>query len=359
MKNQDSFFSYTPEGMANILQEEYKCRDFVAKQLLEWVYQRSVFDFEQMSNLPKELRQKLKERFVMDLPTVSDSISTKESGTEKITLKLFDGKLVESVFMREGKQITLCLSSQVGCAQACIFCATGKMGILRNLTAGEIVAQILLWRQRRPKDMEGGVRLVFMGMGEPFHNMNQLFKALDVITSPLGLNIGARKITVSTSGVVKGIYRLMEYNPQIQLAISLHSVEQAVRDRWVPNCKDRVDDILKAARDFNKKTHRKVTFEMVIFGGDHIQTSRINKIGKVLQGIHCNINLIPYNPIKELQGNFVRPSFQETEYFKSILKRHQKEVTVRISKGRDIQAACGQLIPKAPDSTAGSNPVKA
>ncbi len=352
--SRESIYSFTPEGLTNILSEEYGAKPFVARQLLRWIYERGVDDFESMTDLGRELRTRLSSRFDLSLPVVEKKLEAKDGKTIKVVLRLSDTKLIECVLMCEDRGTTLCLSSQVGCAQACIFCATGQMGILRNLTAGEIVAQFLVLRKLKPKAFERPPRIVFMGMGEPFHNMNQLFKALETMIHENGLNIGARRITVSTSGVVKGIYRLMELQPQVQLAISLHTVEPGLRRLWVPNCKDSVDDILTAARVFTEKTGRKITFEMVLFGGEQMQTAKLNKLGKKLQGILCAINVIPYNPIPQLdEERYVRPSHQEIEYFKSVLSRWHREVTVRISRGRDIQAACGQLLPQTPDLKAG------
>lgn len=342
--NKQNLFSFTPSGITNVLVDELKCKPFVAKQLCSWIYEKGVYDFELMTNLSKDLRIRLADRFSMVLPEVRYELRSSDGKTIKLKLGLEDGREVESVFMREEKHATICLSSQVGCAQACVFCATGKMGIIRNLQAGEIVAQYLLFRKILANKFPKSVRIVFMGMGEPFHNLNQVFKSLNIFTSEQGLNIGARKITVSTSGVTKGIRKLAEEMPQIQLAISLHTSEQALRYKWVPNHKETVAEILQAARYFQTTTNRKITFEMVLFGGKQMQTSRLNKLGKSLKDIQCNINAIPYNPIPDGPAYFERPSHEEIEHFKGIMSHWNKEVTVRISRGRDIQAACGQLI---------------
>ncbi len=343
MKKQN-LFSFTPSSLLNILVDEFKCKPFVARQLCQWIYEKGVFDFDSMTNLSKDLRSKLKDRFHMTLPEIRYKLKSSDGKTIKLKLGLEDDYEVESVFMREDKHATICLSSQVGCAQACVFCATGKMGIIRNLQAGEIVAQYLLFRQLLGERFPNSVRLVFMGMGEPFHNINQVFKALEIFTHKQGLKIGSRKITVSTSGVTKGIRKLAEIMPQVQLAISLHTADQSLRHQWVPNHKESVNDILTAARDFQSSTNRKITFEMVLFGGEQMQTARLNKLGRSLQDISCNLNAIPYNPIPEGPEDFIRPTFEEIEHFKGIMSHWNKEVTVRISRGRDIQAACGQLI---------------
>ena len=343
MKKQN-LFSLTPSAILNVLVDEFKCKPFVAKQLCDWVYKKGVYDFALMTNLSQDLRSKLEDRFTMILPEIRYELKSSDGKTIKLKLGLEDGREVESVFMREDKHATICLSSQVGCAQACVFCATGQMGIIRNLQAGEIVAQYLLFRKILGERFPSSLRLVFMGMGEPFHNLNQVFKALQIFTDNEALGIGSRKITVSTSGVTKGIRRLAEEMPQVQLAISLHTSEQSLRYKWVPNQKETVAEILQAAQYFQSVTNRKVTFEMVLFGGKQMQTARLNKLGKSIQDIKCNINAIPYNPIPDGPQDFVRPTYEEIEHFKGIMSHWNKEVTVRISRGRDIQAACGQLI---------------
>ena len=318
------------------------------KQLLDWVYQKNVYDFDEMTNLSKKLRELLKERFEINLPKIHFKQKTADSKTIKLKLGLKDEKEVEAVFMKEQRHATICISTQVGCAQACVFCATGKMGVIRNLTAGEIVGQFLAFRQLLGDKLGESIRIVYMGMGEPFHNQNQVFKSLEIFTSPEAVGIGSRKITISTSGVVKGIYRLMNEFPKVQLAISLHTVEQNLRKQWIPNQKESVQEILDAAREFTKSTGRKITFEMVLFGGKGMQTARLNKLGKQIKGIHCNVNGIPYNPIEGLGDDFIRPTHEEINHFKEILSKWQNEVTVRISRGREIQAACGQLIINTP-----------
>jgi 23S rRNA (adenine2503-C2)-methyltransferase len=344
MHPKDSIFQFPPETLTNLLCEEFGQKTYVAKQVLDWVYDKGVYEFEKMSNLSKSIRTTLASRFDCSLPEITQELRSPRGETLKLRLKLRDGREVESVFMKERKKATICLSSQVGCVQGCSFCATGKMGIIRNLSAAEMIAQVLVFKRRLASSFPESVRLVFMGMGEPFHNLNQLFRALDTLTHSQGLGIGARKITVSTSGVVKGIFRLMEKKPQVQLAISLHTVDQSLRNLWIPNQKETVGQILGAAKEFTEKTGRKITFELVLFGGDHLKTAQINRLGKALKDIRCNINAIPYNPIEGAPQDFVRPTFEEIEKFRKILSHWNQEVTVRISKGRDIQAACGQLI---------------
>lgn len=341
---QESIFNFTPSALGNLLVEEMHCKPFVVNQILDWIYQKGAESFSSMSNLSKDLREKLEARFHMDLPSVEYELRSKDHKTIKLKLGLKDGKSIEAVYMKEEKHSTICLSSQVGCAQACVFCATGKMGVLRNLQASEIITQILVFKRIMGTSFPKSYRLVFMGMGEPFHNTNQLFKAVEIITHEKCLQVGARRITISTSGVVKGIYRLMEFKPQVQLAISLHTVNQELRKKWVPNMRESVEDILEAARVFTEKTGRKITFEMVLFGGKYVSTARLNKLAVKLKGIRCNVNAIPYNPIEDGPAGLLRPTHEEMEHFKQILKKHQQEVTIRISRGRDIQAACGQLI---------------
>lgn len=344
MHHKDSIFQFSPEALRNLFDQELAQKSFVAGQVLDWIYRKGETDFSKMSNLSKELRARLDQRFEASLPEVSGKQKSSNGDTIKLRLKLRDGKEIESVLMRERGKTTICISSQVGCAQGCLFCATGTMGIVRNLKASEMVGQILVFKKILGNSFPKSFRLVFMGMGEPFHNLNQLFRALDILTDSKGVGIGSRKITVSTSGVIKGIYRLMEHKPQIQLAISLHTADQELRQKWIPNHRESVRDILEAARVFTEKTGRKITIEMVLFGGDYLKTAQLNRLGKALQDIRCSINAIPYNPIAGAPNDFVRPTHEEIERFRSIITRWNQEVTVRISKGRDIQAACGQLI---------------
>ncbi len=344
MQKKENILGFTRSSLENLLVEEFKAPAFTAAQIFDWIYVKGALKFEDMSNISKAVRAKLADRFVFELPREAGQQRSKDGNTLKLRLELQDGKEIETVLMREGQKATLCLSSQVGCAQGCIFCATGKMGIIRNLSAGEITGQVRAFYKRFRGKVPKSLRIVMMGMGEPFHNLKQVFKALDILTDSKGLNIGARKITVSTSGVVKGIYRLMESYPQVQLAISLHTVDPELRKLWVPNQNESVDEILKAARTFTETTNRKITFEIVLFGGEMMSTSKINRLGKAIKGIHCNVNIIPYNPIEEAPPELLRPTPKEVHFFSEILKTWQEEITVRKSKGQDIQAACGQLI---------------
>ncbi|MCO4781393.1 MAG: 23S rRNA (adenine(2503)-C(2))-methyltransferase RlmN [Candidatus Cloacimonetes bacterium] len=343
MSKQENFFQLSPQGFENFITEELKQKKFVAKQVLDWVYQKKVFDFSLMTNLKKDLREILQERFKFEVPNVVYQLKAADHSTIKVTLELSDKKQIETVFMKEDRGVTICISSQVGCAQKCIFCATGKMYGLRNLQAHEIVGQIIALQEMLGDKFPENFRVVYMGMGEPLNNINQVFKSLEILTDSKGFNIGSRKITMSTSGVVKGIYRLADRFPQVQLAISLHTVDEQLRKKWVPNQKETVKEILQAARDFIKTTGRKITFELVLFGGSQVSTSKLNLLGKALKGIHCNVNAIPYNPIEDGPQYLTRPTHQEVEYFKDIMSKWHREITVRVSRGRDIQAACGQL----------------
>jgi 23S rRNA (adenine2503-C2)-methyltransferase len=344
MLRKENILSFTLPALQNLLVEEMKVPAYTASQIFDWIYVKGVTQFEAMTNLSKDLRAKLTERVQFEIPKEAARLRSKDGKTLKFKFTLLDGKEIETVLMRDGEKATLCLSSQVGCAQGCIFCATGKMGIIRNLSAGEITGQVLACFQHFRGKLPKSLRVVMMGMGEPFHNIKQVFKALDILTEAKGLNIGARKITVSTSGVVKGIYRLMELHPQVQLAISLHTVDPELRKLWVPSQSESVDEILEAARAFTKTTNRKITFEIVLFGGDLMSSSKINRLGKAIHGILCNVNIIPYNPIPDAPSELLRPTPKEIHFFSRILKSWQEEITVRKSKGRDIQAACGQLI---------------
>lgn len=321
--------------------DSWKEKKYKAKQIALWIYQRNICDFEKMTDLSKSLRQKLKENFTISyLPVASLQVSEKD-GTRKFLFTLEDNQKIESVLMREKKRIILCLSTQVGCPLACVFCATGEMGYKRNLSSGEIVNQILTIKTFL-KPGEKINNIVLMGMGEPLLNYENTLEALKIMTSELGLCLPARKITLSTAGVVDKIYQLAEENLKIKLAISLHSPADQLRTHLMPlNKKYPLKDLLAVAKHYAQKTRRRITFEYILIKGVNDSPRIALELAKAIQGIPCKINLILYNPIP---GNpLERPDQESVDKFKEILYPRTPAVTLRISKGQDIQAACGQL----------------
>jgi 23S rRNA (adenine2503-C2)-methyltransferase len=314
---------------------------FRARQIYRWIYARGVSEFEAMTDLSQALRAKLAADFRITSPRLSRrDVST--DGTIKFLLTLEDGLDVESVFIPDTPSNTFCISTQVGCAMKCGFCLTGKMGLVRNLTAGEIAGQV------RVLAAETGLRdkrfnIVLMGMGEPLHNYDQTMKALRMLASPHGLAISPRRITLSTVGVVPGLDRLAREPVMPNLAISLHATTEDQRDFLVPvNRKYGLEDILEACRRFPLKHRSRITFEYVMLRGINTSEQDARRLVKLMHGIRCKINLIPLNEAPGIP--FERPTDAEINEFASILADHHLTVSVRKSRGRDIRAACGQLI---------------
>lgn len=311
-----------------------------AKQILCWVYDKGATAFDQMSDLPKTIRKQLAEQFQF-FQTKVDTISQTTDGTEKFLVHLSDGNVIESVLLREGKRITACVSTQVGCAMACRFCASGLLGMERNLTAGEIVEEALHVKNHLLPD-ERLTNIVFMGIGEPFANYDDVVKAIRTMNAEWGLGIGARHITISTVGIIDGIRRLAHEGLQVNLAISLHAPSDIIRSKIIPsNKKTGIKNIIAAARDYFEVTRRDISFEYILIDGLNASKQDAESLARLLKGIQCNINVLPVNPVEEFNW---RPPSQETmEIFCRTLEKHGLVVTLRKKKGSHINAACGQL----------------
>jgi 23S rRNA (adenine2503-C2)-methyltransferase len=311
---------------------------FRAKQVWEWVFQKFVFSFDEMTNLSKKDIEKLKERFPTILPPV-EKILKDSDGTMKALLKLEDGELIEAVALPEGKNMTFCLSSQVGCSVKCIFCRTGKHGLVRNLTADEIILQVLVLIR---KTAQKPTNIVFMGMGEPFHNTREVFKAIDFLTDPKSLAMATRRITISTSGVIEGIAALTNRPGEVNLAVSLHAVEDEARARLVPASKNfSVKKLREAISNYISLSGRRVTFEMVLLKNLNDQLSDAHNLVSFCEGLNCHINIVRFNKFPGCKYE-PAPLAMEKE-FRKLLKNAGIPVTVRKSKGSEILAACGQL----------------
>lgn len=311
-----------------------------AKQILSWIYDKGATTFDEMSNLSKSFRERLEKKCQV-FQTKVDSITQTDDGTEKFLVHLSDGNVIECVLLREGKRITVCVSTQVGCAMACRFCASGLLGLERNLTTGEIVEQALHVKNHLPPD-ERLTNIVFMGIGEPLANYDNVVKSIRIINAEWGLGIGARHITVSTVGIVDGIRRLALEGLQVNLAISLHAPDDITRSGIIPsNKKIGIKNIIAAAEEYFNITGRDISFEYILIDGVNASKKDAESLAKLLKGIQCNINILPLNPIKEFN---LRPPPQETiETFCKTLGRLGVVVTLRKKKGDDINAACGQL----------------
>lgn len=315
-------------------------KPFTGRQLYKWVFNQGGDVFDSMTDLSKEFRHILDERYRIGHLDYLQRASSRD-GTNKTLWQTEDGLLIESVLIPDDNRLTLCMSSQAGCPLGCTFCATGKMGFKRNLTDGEIYDQYLLTRLRLPGDTKI-TNIVFMGMGEPLLNYRNLLKACDKLTNQLGAGMAARKITVSTVGMVNGIYKLGEDNPRLNLAISLHSAIDTKREKLIPiAAKYPLTKLKEAAIHYAKISDNRVTFEYLLIDGINDGIEDAKALADYVRGIPCKINLIIFNPVDGLPFN--RPNDTAIETFKEYLLPRTPAVTIRKSKGVDIAAACGQL----------------
>jgi 23S rRNA (adenine2503-C2)-methyltransferase len=315
---------------------------FRARQLYEWIYRSLVLDFEDMTNLPGSLRRKLQDLAVMRPLLALDTATSANGLTAKTLFQLPDGETIEAVLMRYEGRHTVCISSQVGCAIGCPFCATGQSGFTRNLSSGEIIAQVLHFAYQLHEQELSITNVVFMGMGEPLANYEATWQAVEVLNDKKGFGLGARRFTVSTVGLVPGIRRLAQEQIAIGLAVSLHAANDALRDRLVPiNKRYPLSKLLDACREYILHTGRRVSFEYALMEGINDSPSQATELGYLLRGMLCHVNLIPLNPS---EGCTCRPSSHgSTMAFRRELNRLGIANTVRLERGRDIQAGCGQL----------------
>lgn len=309
-----------------------------ADQILDWVFDKKVNDFEAMTNLSKEHRAFLKERFKIPFLKLLDKRVSQIDGTTKFLWELEDGETIESVLLYHPGRITACISTQVGCPIKCVFCATGKSGFVRNLSTAEIVAQVLSMEKEEKKKI-GNV--VYMGMGEPLLNYENVVKSIRILNHRKMGNIGIRRITLSTVGIPEKIVQLANEGLDINLAISLHAPSNFKRDELVPiNRKYSIEEILEAVRFYQSKTGRRVTIEYVLIRGLNDEISDAKKLAEILRGLKVYVNLIPVNPVDE---SLKKPSRERLLAFKRILLENGIEAEIRREKGSDIEAACGQL----------------
>lgn len=343
---QESLLSYTPDALAALL-VEYGQKPYRAKQLLEWIWKHRVKDFARMTNLPPALRADLAARFTLrpiELVEISESTT---GGTRKFLSRLQDGHLVESVIIpaaqgqggEQSGRLTLCVSSQVGCAFGCRFCASGLLGFTRNLSAAEILAQILQAEEISGRRVDN---LVFMGMGEPLANMDNLLLALTLIMDGNALGIGARHITISTSGNVPGIKRLAEFGKPLRLAVSLHGARDEIRSQVMPvNRKWPLGELIPALKQWMNASKHKITLEYILIKDVNAMLPEAGYLANIAHSLNAKVNLIPYNTVEGLP--WVRPSEADCRAFCQALIRRHIPVTMRYEKGHDINAACGQL----------------
>lgn len=320
---------------------EHGQQKFRAKQIFEWLYEKRVDTIDEMTNLSKDLRALLKDNFTI---TTLETAVKQESrdGTIKFLFELQDGYTIETVLMRHEYGNSVCVTTQVGCRIGCTFCASTLGGLKRNLEAGEIVAQVLTVQKALDATDERVSSIVIMGIGEPFENYDEMIDFLKIVNHDNGLNIGARHITVSTSGIIPKIYDFADEEIQINFAVSLHAANDEIRSKLMPiNRAYSIDKLMEAIQYYQEKTNRRITFEYGLFGGVNDQLTHARELAHLIQGLNCHVNLIPVNHVPE--RNYVKTSKEDIFKFEKELKRLGINATIRRNQGSDIDAACGQL----------------
>lgn len=322
-----------------IILEKLGQKPFHARQIFSWIYKKGIEDFDLMSDLSFELRRALKENLYFT-KLVAEEIKKSQDGTEKFLFKLEDGSLIESALIPAKNRSTICISSQVGCKFSCKFCASGLGGFKRNLNIAEIASQVLFIKKySQDKKI---THIVFMGTGEPLDNYENVLKAMRIFNSPDGLNIAARRITISTSGIIPGIKKLAQENLQIELSVSLHAADNKTRNLLMPiNKKYPLQELINELRINFKKTGRQITFEYILIHNLNCDLESAKRLGSILKGFDFKLNLIPYNKIEEF--GFEPPTKLEVLFFQNELTKKGIRSTLRMPRGRDINAACGQL----------------
>lgn len=330
--------SLTYEKLNSVI-EELGQPTFRAKQIYTWLHKYGVTSFDEMTNISKQLREILADKYFISTCEIEDKYTSKIDDTVKYLFRLYDGEYVESVIMKYKYGYTICVSSQVGCKMGCTFCASTLAGFKRNLTAGEIEAQL----QSAQKDLQIKIsHIVLMGIGEPLDNFDNVIDFLYNVNNENGLNISMRNITLSTCGVVPRIYDLMALNLQLTLTISLHAPNDNIRSKTMPiNRKYNMDELIKACKNYADKTGRRVSFEYTLIKDVNDSTKDALELSGRLKGMNSHINLIPVNDVKE-RGN-VRSSKEAILNFQNVLKKHGINATIRRTLGSDINASCGQL----------------
>ncbi len=313
-----------------------------AKQVWQGLYQQHYRSPEEFTNLSKPLRHRLAGAFDFNGLEPARALDSRDGQTRKTLFRLSGGHLIEAVLMRYDRRRTLCISTQAGCAMGCVFCATGQMGFKRHLSSGEIVTQVMYYARMLRDEGLSVTNIVVMGMGEPFHNYENTLKAIDRLNDADGFNFGARRFTISTVGLVPMIRRFADEKRQVNLAISLHAADDALRLSMLPvNRKYPIDEVLEACRYYVEKTGRRITFEWALIQGMNDTPAQAQLLARRLHGLLCHVNAIPLNPTRGFSG---KPTTHEGgQQFKAVLEAAGIPCTVRLRRGIDIQAGCGQL----------------
>ncbi|KGM94144.1 23S rRNA (adenine(2503)-C(2))-methyltransferase RlmN [Clostridium botulinum] len=335
MKN---ILDFNLEELKNWMAENGESK-FRAKQIFEWIYKKAILNFDEMTNISKASKGKLKNSFYIDIPNIMKKYKSNIDGTEKFLFEYKDGNIIESVVMRYKHGNSICVSTQIGCRMGCKFCASTVDGVVRNLTSGEIAAQILKAQQEIGERISN---VVLMGSGEPLDNYDNVLKFIKLINDDNALKIGQRHITLSTCGIVPKIKELADEKLQITLAISLHAPNDDIRKSMMPIAnKYNINELLDACKYYSKITNRRITFEYALVNGINDSAKNAEELFNQLKGILCHINLIPVNEIKE--NDYKRSGAKDIEEFKNILIKYGIETTIRREMGSDINGACGQL----------------
>jgi len=317
-------------------------KKFRAKQVWDGLYRQLWNTPAQFTNLSKGLRTKLDEHFRFSALEEATVLYSSDKHTRKTMFYLPDRQAIEAVLMRYDKRRTLCISTQAGCAMGCVFCATGQMGFRRNLTSGEIVEQVMYYARILQEGDEKVTNIVMMGMGEPFHNYDATMEAIDRLHDPTGYNLGARRFTISTVGLIPAIRRFTKEMSQVNLAISLHAADDELRASMLPiNQRYPIADLIAACRDYVDTTGRRVTFEWALVNDVNDTPEQAHALGKLLKGMICHVNAIPLNPTTGYDG--AETTRERANTFKAIVESYGISCTIRTRRGIDIQAGCGQL----------------
>ena len=316
--------------------------DYRADQIWRGIYQELKDAPDRISNIPKPLRAKLREHFNFMSLTPETRLNSIDRQTVKILFHLVDNQPIETVLMYYDKRRTLCISTQSGCALGCVFCATGQMGFRRNLTSGEIVEQVLHFARHLNESNERLTNIVIMGMGEPFHNYTETMAAIDRLNHPQGMKLGARRFTISTVGLIPEILRFANDQRQVNLAVSLHAADDELRDSMLPiNRKYPLNELIDACREYVKMTHRRITFEWALIYNVNDTLEQANMLANLLRGLLCHVNIIPLNPTDGYSGKAT--TMERARIFKAELEHQGIPCTIRVRRGVEIQAGCGQL----------------
>nr|MBN1229784.1 23S rRNA (adenine(2503)-C(2))-methyltransferase RlmN [Anaerolineae bacterium] len=342
MSSKINLFDLTLDSLTSLI-TGWGFEPYRARQVWRWLYQHHASDFSVMANLPQNLRESLDAETTPGALKVVSSVQSFDGETRKLALELADGQIIETVLMRyEGVRRTACVSTQAGCAMGCVFCATGQMGFARHLSPGEIVEQAMHVSRLLAQEQQRLSNIVLMGMGEPFHNYDNTLEAIRRMMDEEGLNIGQRHLTVSTVGIAPAIRRFADEQLQVRLAISLHAATNEARSALLPiNRRYPLNDLMDAVRYYIRTTNRRVTFEWALIAGKNDTPEEAHRLGQLLQGLLCHVNMIPLNPTQAYQG---QPSdMARVSAFVNILEDYNIPATVRVRRGIDVNAGCGQL----------------